>query len=153
VSSISTVIDALRTRIPALTGFSTKTEIPNAYSLGDNPEPLLENGWGIRFGEGIPSTIDDYQHLNISRQMTAILTALIFRTEEDPAAFATASKNLFESALILARDLAGPAQFNNEQYVLKVDFQRDSGLSFIKGNSFSLLYVEIGFAVDIAELW
>jgi hypothetical protein len=153
VSNISTVIDALRTQIAIISGFPGKTEIPNAYSLKDNPETMLENGWGIRIGPASPSTIDEYSKYSESRVFTVVLTKLIFRTEEDIAAFSTAAKALLEDALLIKKLLDGPLQFNTQNYVVMVDFERDSGLSFIKDDKFSLLYNEMSFTVDISENW
>ena len=153
MSNISTVIDALRARIPTLSGFTTKTEIPNAYSLKDNPLPLMENGWGLKYGAASPSSVDEYCRFSESRTISVVLTSLVFRTEDDAATYASACKALLESALILKKDISGPSQFNNESYVLKVDFISDSGLSFVSDDKFTLLYVETNFAVDINESW
>lgn len=53
-AKFSGILTAVRSTVAALTGFTTKTEIPNPYVLLKNPIGILKDGWGLTIGPSAP---------------------------------------------------------------------------------------------------
>ena len=81
MASIDNLYDAIRAAIPTYTGFSTKSEIGNPYSLKDNTKPMLKDSWGLAMLPGIRSDKDtpviDY-NVTTSRGIKVILSRDVY---------------------------------------------------------------------------
>lgn len=146
---ISTVLDTLRTAIK--TAFPTKTEIPNAYSLTDNDEMLLENGLGIAVRSGAESANQVFNYDIESRTIGIIFTKKIFRIESDVDPIKTVEKDLLEDQVTLRKLLLKNTQLSIDSSIFKVDYVGDTGPQFIFEGDFSFLSLEINFVIDIME--
>ena len=104
MSNISTVIDAIRTTIPTLTGFSAKSEIPNPYSLEDNSTHLLKDGWGLVVEDAINATPEEFKSIRMDRDFTVVLTRQLFKTAHDVSTPITQYKALLEDQFTVTQD-------------------------------------------------
>ena len=140
MADFDTVIDTMHTRLAALTGFSSKTLIPNPYSITDNPEQFVRNGYGVVVGastQGLPefkATFDD-------QSMDVVLSTEFIRTDSNPDTVQSIAKSLKADALLVRRDFLGDILSG----AAKVDYVGTSGLNF-EGD-----YVCVSFNMTISE--
>ena len=102
--SFSTVYDALATAVGALTGFSSKTILPNPYALEDNPEGFLRNGWGLTVGGSATGSAEFNSTVDV-HAIGVVLAREVVGTDNDAAAVPTAVKLLKDDATLIVKNL------------------------------------------------
>ncbi len=151
MSKISTIFDRLNVLIPTLTGFTTKTKISNPYSLEDNTDILLKNGWGLKLLPGSSSDLQTFHEIGTVRQIAIVTTVQNISIGNNNALIDDKSKELAENINTLRLAFEGPNQLDIEASVNKVDYVSDSGIEFIIGEKFNFLAIEAVFNFDINE--
>lgn len=108
--SFGTLVDALRSALPGLSGFGSKTEIPNAYDLGGNGQQFLRDGWGLTFGaarQDFPLT--EYGgSLADNHTFSVQLAREVLATSSNPDPLIEAIKSMKADVLTLQRALLAP---------------------------------------------
>lgn len=98
--SFSTAIDSFVNRVKATTGFTTKSIIPNPYSIADNPEVLLRDGVGFVIG----ASTDSNQQFNATtdrQQIGVVISKLYVMSDSNPDVILGLVKALKDEAEVL----------------------------------------------------
>ena len=148
-TKISTIYDTIRTALASiLTG---KLEIPNPYSLDDNPIQFLKDGYGVVIGSGTPGAIQIYCLDSEARTFTIILTKEVYRLEVDSANLITESKNLLEDIRKVKNDMLAYDQLTIDTTIQKIDYTGGSGINFVSAGKHNLIYADISFSIEYTE--
>lgn len=81
MSTFSDFYDALRVKIPTITNFSTKTEIPFPYELESNIEGLVRNGWGVTIGASAVDTSGEFNRTTNIQSFGVVLSREVLTTD------------------------------------------------------------------------
>jgi hypothetical protein len=149
MTKITTIYDTVRAALATiLTG---KLEIPNPYSLPDNPIQFLKNGYGVVIGDGTPGSFQVYCLDNEARTFTVILTREVYRLEVDNANLITESKNLLEDIRKVKNDMLANDQLAINETIQKIDYAGGSGINFVSAGKHNLIYADISFSIEYTE--
>lgn len=155
MSSIDNVFDAIRAAIPTYTGFSTKKEIPNTYALEDNPINYLEDSWGLLIGSGTRSSKDvlavqDFR-VSTERPISVILSRSVYEVHTISSEINTQVKNLLLDAKTIRNNFLSSSKFGVLKGGEEIVYTGDSGVNFISGDKFKIIYTQIDFTFEILE--
>lgn len=151
MSNFTTFYDQARTAIAALSGFTTKTEIPNPYSLSDNDKHQLIDGWGIRVLDGSLSAQQEFKSVWEDASFEVVVTKEVVRTNNDITNFVTAVKSVMEDIVTLKMDFMADDQIGVSSNVEKIDFVSRSGIQSVNDNKFNYIFASILFSVTLKE--
>ena len=149
MSKISTIYDTLRSSIGAL--LSTKRELPNPYSLEDNPEPYLRDGWGLQIGDGSPGNLDMYREDAEQRSFTLVVTKKTHRFDTETQNLITDSKTVLEDIRTVKNDLLAYDQLGIGSSIQRIEFASASGINFVRADKFGLIYADMTFSIEYTE--
>jgi len=154
VASIDSVIDTIRTAIPTYSGFSTKAEILNPYSLEDNPDSFLTDSWGLLIGSGTRSAKDEllinYEATTI-RNVSVILCRAVYDVRGVGKQVNEQSKTLLADCAIVRDNFLGSNRFGLLKSGEEITYVGDSGINFLGGNEAKFIYTQIDFTFEIIE--
>ncbi len=151
MSKFSTVIDAVRTRVALLTGFAAKTELPNPYSLGDNIEGSLRDGWAVAVGQAGPGATEFGSLVDV-HEIVVILTREVVSTANDPTAIVTAIKLLKDDAKTLQTSLEGGGVLNLPNDLENFSYSGTSSVEFgDEGDRNKWVTISLSFLASIRE--
>ncbi len=145
-----TVLDAIRTKVPQLTGFSTKTELPNPYDQGLNPEPMLRDGWGLTVG-GSALGPSEYNSVVDRHEFGLVLTREVVSTQNDSAPLITAIKAIKADATTLQRRLDGGATLALPNDLEQFAYSSTSPIQFGEGERHKWVTITVTFLASIRE--
>ena len=149
MSKVSTIYDQLiGTTIPTL--LPNHTRVPNPYSLEDNSDNFLRQGWGLKIGTSTPAE-SEFKSFNNERTFTIVLTREIIRLDSDSETIDTAVKLLLEDVFELQKRLLNPDQITIESDVELIDISNVSGVEFVQGDKFNFAAMEADFLINIRE--
>lgn len=80
--------------------FSTKTRIPNPYSLEDNGIHLLKDGYGLRLG-GHDLSNQDFKSISQNYDFNVVFCREVYRMEHNETGYDSVVKNLNEDVFTL----------------------------------------------------
>lgn len=142
-SNFTTLYQKVRTTIPLLTGFSTKTEIPYPYELSSNNAHFLRDGWCIKVGEATPDTatylVPEYTLL---QSFEIILTRYVPTLDSDPALIVAAVGTLRDDLNIIEKDFTG-SRFSNADKVHNVIINSITGIDNVTSGKFKHIKASI----------
>lgn len=155
MASIDSVYNALRTAIPAYTGFTTKKEIPNPYDLEGNPDQYLEDSWGLIMGAGSRSDKDvvalqDYT-LTTNRPISIILTRRVYDVHNLGLAVSDEVNNLLLDAKTIRNNFLDLSKFGVLRGGEEIIYIGDTGVNFINTEKLKLISTQIDFEFEIVE--
>lgn len=93
MTKISEVYDAVLNELTVL--YPNKTKIPNPYSLTDNQQQFLRDGYGL-IVESSSRVESEFKSIVLEYSMTVILTNEIVRTDSDDELIDITAKALLE---------------------------------------------------------
>lgn len=93
MTKISEVYDAVLNELATL--YPSKTKIPNPYSLEDNQQQFLRDGYGLTV-EGNSRVEGEFKSISLEYSMTVIVTKEIVRTDSDDQLIDVTTKELLE---------------------------------------------------------
>jgi len=149
MSNVSLAFDAARTAIGTL--FPNMTELPNPYSVEDNNQMLLENGWGLKFGASTVSPFEVLKETTSIIEFVVVLSTQIIRLDSDVEAIHTQMKALFEDEVTLRKDFLNPDQLQAQPNIRKIEWTSTSEPLEIQVSRFNFKYIEVNFSFDLAE--
>lgn len=148
MSNVSTIHASLVASLASL--FPSKTVIPNPFSLEDNNQNLLKDGYGYFYG---PAGLPDFDlgiHIQgYSRDFNIVMTKNVYRTDISPEPFVTTQLALLEDQNTLVNSFADIR--NLDQNVVSIEFVSDSGVEFIFADKNNYLALTTTFAVSYRE--
>ncbi len=145
MSNISTILDELTTAIGVI--FPDKTAIPNAYSLEDNPDIYLLDGYGLEVGSETESAEGVYNQTWIDIEINITLTERIITMTGIKAA----EKRMLENALLLRKDLLNFDQLGISNNIQQIKYNGHDGIEFIKSDKHNSIKVRSTFTITISE--
>jgi hypothetical protein len=152
MANITTVRDTLKTFIPTITNFTTKTEILNPYDLTNNPQANIRNGWGLKIGGASATTIDYLNIYGQLRRFEIILTREVIRTEHNRSPIDDNEKNMLIDLDYLMKALESSSQLSIPTAVGKILYTGDNGIEYNSNiESFKLMSMEATFEIEIFE--
>ena len=129
MSNFTTVYDLLvGTTIPGLTGFSTKTKIPDPYNPEDNDINFLRNGWGLTIGESSDSEFQEFKYSKVNQVFNLVLTREVNRTSNNTATVESVSKAMAEDIVTARLDLLDDDQITLDSNIEMITFEGSSAI-------------------------
>jgi hypothetical protein len=139
------------TTIPALTGFSTKTQIVNPYALEENDVNILRNGWGITIGACAETPSQEFKYTTVRQIIGIVLTRVVRNTEHNKTPLETATKAMVEDAIAARIDLYNDDQIAIPDNIQLIMFLSRTPVEYIAADGFNIIFTEVSFAFDIRE--
>lgn len=149
MSNITIIYDKLREIIPTIV--TGRAELPNPYSLINNPNLYLKKGWGLTIGEGVESEIGTYCDDFETRTFDIVLTDHLATLNNTHELMAAASKSLMENIRALKNRFIDFDQLTINESIEKISFVSSSGIEFLVSNEVSYLVASITIAIDYSE--
>lgn len=152
MSDFTTVYDLLiGTTIPALTGFSTKTEIVNPYDLEQNDKNLLRNGWGLRVGSTTETEGQEFGFTRVSQGFNLVLTREVRAGDHDTTPLQTATKQLAEDAVLARLDFENIDQITLDANIEIVRFAGRTAIAYLGFEGFNIVWTVANFNFELKE--
>lgn len=152
MSNFTTIYDQLiGTTIPGLTGFSTKTQIPNPYEIDQNDKNLLRNGWGITVGGSSNSPHQEYKYTKVNQSFGFVLSREVKGTHHNTVPLQTATKNLVEDSVLIRLDLYNSDQISIDSNIENILYTGRSPVQFIDEDGFNIIWTTVSFIFEIKE--
>jgi len=151
MSNISTIYDTLRTEIPTLSGFTTKTEIPLPDSLTSNIDNVMRDGWGIIVGGASPSGFIEFNSQFTDQEFTIVLTREIFRQTTSVEPGVTTNKAMLEDVNTLKARFLQSDELGIHSNIAKIEFASSTGIEFVETGKNNLRSMSVTFIFTIRE--
>lgn len=150
-TNISTVIDALLTRVEIALGLGDGwNQLPNAYSIGSNPDSMLKKGYAIAVGPATGTKRNQSRLMSVSRNFIVTISRSVDATDFGVDEKRDIIKLILEDLQRIVADFETYATLNSGD--INISFESDSGLEFTdseSGNEFN--YIQATFKVDYFE--
>lgn len=145
---VVTVYDKILSELSDL--FPEKTRIPYPYTLEDNSNQFLANGYGIKLGGGNYEPLE-WTSFTVSRTVSVVVTREVFRTDGDDIGLDDIVRGLLEDIHVIQKRLYGmDATSGNSVEVMKVDIGSVSGVEEVAAKS-KFLSMEAEFTFQITD--
>lgn len=152
MSNFSTVYDFLiGTTIPALSGFSSKTQIPNPYDIQYNDKNFLRNGWGILVGASSETDYQEYNFTRVGQELGIILTREVQGTEHNKTPLETATKLLIEDAVAIRLDFYNADQLTLDANIENIVFLGRSPVQYVGLDGYNIIFTIVNFSFELKE--
>jgi hypothetical protein len=148
MSSISQIYDTVVATMAAI--FPTKTRIPNALVIEENPEQFLRDGYGIRLDPEAPAA-SEFCTFSRSRLFTIILSREVISDEFTTSAIDAASKAILEDTYTLQKDFMNQDQLGIESNIELIDMAGTSGIVPFIGERESFVLMEVSFQIQVTD--
>lgn len=155
MSSLSSIIDALRSTIPTYSGFDSKKEILNAYSIEDNPSKFLEDAWGLVVGTGVRAVSDDpviHNYVTTVRAIGVVLCRPVYDVHGIGLQVSEQVKALYDDAIIIRDNFLDLGKFGVLKNGESIGYEGDTGVNFLASDDgFKYVYTQVDFNFEIIE--
>lgn len=144
ISSIhASIISELATLFP------TKTRIPNAYSLPDNPYQFLKNGYGLKY---LGSERIDFEICSRREKasFSVVFTVEFFKLDTKQTSFDDPTTTILEDAESFKVEFYKTDMISNSN-IINVNVGSTSGLANLEADKYNFLSIEVNFEIDYFE--
>ena len=148
MSNVSTIYDRLLVVLPTL--FTTRTRIPNPYSIEDNQSVLLKNGYGLKVN-GTSSEESEFCTYSYSVDFGVVFTNEVVMLGNDADGYDAAVKLLLEASNTLQDNWLDNNQIGIEANITQVTFEGTSGIDFLVAGKNNFVTIEVSFTVQVTE--
>lgn len=152
MSKFTTVYNQIRSFIPTISGFSTKKEIPNPYSLEDNNFNFLKDSWGLKVGQSSDASTQVLCHDRTKYDFTIELIRELKRLDSDTSIINNEVLELMEDAIALKSAFIADDQLTITSDIEEVAHTSTSAVQFLQAEKFNFINVSIGFTIEIEEI-
>jgi len=156
VSSLSSLLDAIRATIPTYSGFTTKKEILNARSLEDNPNSFLNDAWGLVISEGVRAGSDDpvsNHYVTTERNIGVVLCRPVYDVHGIGMQIFSETKSLLTDAATIRDNFLLLSKFGVLKNGENIIYEGDSGVNHLTNqDGYKYIYTQINFKFDIIEI-
>lgn len=135
------ILTALTTQFPA------KTRIPNPYSLKDNSEKFIQDGYGIKVGAQSFEPFE-FNSLSVKRSFIVVLTVECVKLDSDTTPTDDRAKVLMDDVKAIQKILF--AMDGNNTVIDKVDLGSASAVETVDGMP-NILVMEAEFNFQIRD--
>lgn len=146
MSKISTAYDYFVTQLGTL--FSTKSRLPNPYSLEDNSAHMLKDSYGIKVGSHNFFNAD-FSTISHQYNITIVFCREVIRMDHNVTTFDTVSKNLSEDAFTLREFFYDTDNLNST--IDKIDLGTTDPIGFFVSGKNNFLFTETTISTLIRE--
>ncbi len=143
--------DLLRITIPALTGFTTKTELGDAYDVGANTLGSLINGWAVRIGDSGRGEAEYSGNIASLQRFSVILTREVVATDGDPVPMVTAIKAIKDDILTLQRSFLMNDNMGLQSTVEMIDYESTDRIQTGRADDYRWIHTAVNFNAAIRE--
>jgi len=148
MSKISTVYDTLLTTLATI--FSEKTRVNDPYTITDNPEHLIRDGYGLRKSDSFPAE-SEFCVFNDNHGFEVILTREIVRAESQDTPLDVEVKGLLEDAYELRERLDRYDELGISTDITQITLGGVSAVApFITGKG-KFISVVVAFTVQVTQ--
>ena len=147
-TSISTVYDAILTELGTI--FASKTRIPNAYSLQDNPVQFLRDSYGLRVDAAV-ETQRDFCTFSRSRDFTVILTREVIKTEIQTTQVDAAVKAILEDVYTLQLHFKAADQIGAATSIDIINIGAFTGIDYFIFEKSNFMTTEVSFSINVSN--
>lgn len=154
MASLGNVLDAIRAAIPTYTGFSDKTEIPNPYSVEDNSQTFIEDGWGVIIEDGSRSAKDfpvEMNSVSTERSIGVVLSRIVYDIDGQCGNVNEEVKNLYDDAITIRDNFLADSKFGVLRGGEEIAYLGDSGVEFSVADKIRIISTQINFTFEIVE--
>jgi hypothetical protein len=148
MSKITTVYDTILTALTAI--FPEKTRLNDPYTLSDNPEHLLRDGYGLRKGS-TEQGISELCSLSEIHGFEVSLCREIVRTESQDVPLDDEVKGLLEDAFELRERVYRYDELGIDTDITNVTLGSVSEVSSFVANKGKFITVSVAFNVQVTE--
>lgn len=148
MSKITEVYKGIVAQLTTL--FPNKTRIPYAYSLKDNIDRFLVNGWGIKVEGSGSSTFVEYCSFAMDRTFSIVISREYIATDSDTKIQDDVSLFLLEDTAAVQKLFVGPEKMGIDE-ILIVDISGDDGVTEVLVGKRKFLSMELRFQIGINE--
>lgn len=146
-TNISNIYDAIQTRLASL--YPTGSRLLNPYQVNDNPDLLLQFGYGCSIQNASSNRRLLSNQLSLTRQFKIVNTRKFFALQTDPASKGVTEKQLMEDQMLVIKDFEKETTINGT--AIMTNYVSDSGVRPVSGQTDKFLCVETFFAIDYFE--
>jgi len=148
MSNISTAFDNFKTRLSTL--LPSHVELTNPYSVEQNTEGALNQGYGVILGPGSNSKRLVGCKLSVVRSFNLVLTRKFYAQELNITGKETTAKDLFEDQKLVIADTEKNPTIGSSA-IAKIEYESDNGLEFVLTEADNYLKLETVFKVEYFE--
>jgi len=130
MSRIGTILTDLKAELAAL--FPSHSQLSNPYSVAENTEGALRQGWGFRPSAGLNAKRNISCKLSIDRDIVILLTRQVFAGELDVDSKDAADRLLLEDHFTLIKNFEEKTEFSQVaamDYISDVTVSREKSAS------------------------
>lgn len=148
MSKITTVYDTLLTICSTI--FSEKTRLFDAYSIGDNPEHIMRDGYGVR------KTGSDFERAELcqfsdNHGFEVVLTREVVHGEDQTGPIDDSVKAILEDAFELRERVYRYDEWGIDSTITHADLGSVSGVERVNVGHGRFITVSIAFTVTVTE--
>ena len=147
-SKISTIYDAVVTELSTI--FSTKTRLPNAYDLENNPHNMIRDAYGLRI-DSSDLYRPEFRTSGQARQFTILLTREVIRTDTNATLIDTEAKAILEDLNTLILEMEKSDQLLVNSSIDRVSFAGSSGIELFGASRSQFISIEAIFSIEYKE--
>jgi len=148
MSKITTVYDTLLTVIGTI--FPEKTRVFDAYSILDNPEHVLRDGYGLR-KTGTNFEQAEYCRFTDTHGFEVVLTREVVRGEDQLNPIDTQVKSLLEDAFELRERVYRYDELGITTDITQVQLGDVSGVDRLNVGNGRFITITVSFTVQVSE--
>jgi len=150
MSKFSDVYDTLRTRVATL--FPNKTLIPYAYSLIDNPNVLLKDGYGFKVGSGSDGETSNDFESTVNRSISIVFTSEVLGFNSiESTDLITKTKAIIDDMYTLKDSLLDLLRVSPMLGGEIVSYSGDSGIEDIGDGKQRFISLEVAFNFEMVQ--
>jgi hypothetical protein len=147
MSTISDFHDAIRARMQAL--FPDKLELSDNSAIENNDDLSLEDGWAVQFSTGQDGKRQVGCQHSIQRDIVITVTQRVLGGHKSIDLIASVEKQLLEDHLTIVNDFQKNENLGN--IVVRRDYQTDTGIERVEGDSREFLMIRTTFQIEYFE--
>ena len=148
-SNITPIYNAIISQLGTL--FSSKTRIPNPYSLSDNMAQFLDNGYGLRVGPASPAEPFEFCSLLVGHTFTVVLTKELQKLDTEFAQLDSVVLAFLEDIVSVQNLFYSYSELGIEANIAKVDVGERSALEQVNTDKFSYVTMSQSFTFFAVE--
>lgn len=150
-SKFSTFLDALRTKVPQITEFTSKRELPNPYNPEDNPKGILRDGWGVTISASSSRPDAEFNTVVDQHLVGIVLTREWVSTENNASTIHAVIKQLKDDATTLQRKLERGDLLAISSDLESLSYVSTSDPTIGAGERERWVYLTVNFVASIRE--
>lgn len=131
--------------------YPNKSKIPNPYSLPDNIDKFLIDGFGIKIDNGDPVE-SEFCVFSIGQQVSIVLTRELVATDSDTKVHDDINLKLLEDVYKLRKMMSSPDRLDVSSISI-VNLGGNSGVTEVIAGKRKYLSIEVAFILEIEELY